>query len=449
MAACPETATRDGAGWTLITRARIRGYKSLRDVEIDLQPLTLIIGPNASGKSNLLDALSLLARMCTKKTVKEAFEDHRGIPFESFYFGDVGLKGVMERPSAQFMIEVDVKLPPDVIDRVRTEIRQLREGLPTRKGGGEGRKIEFEPNLRYSLTVEGLTASGHLRIVDERLEALTQDGKPSQSRVPFIRREGPRLVLRMEGQGHPAYHDIGLDHTLVSTPLYPPHYPHINAFREEVSRWRFYYLEPKSMRAESPLKQVDTLGPYGADLAAFYNTLKAEHPRQFSSLSKSLKMILPTIDRFDVERTAEGFVHLLLEESGVPFSSRVISEGTLRILGLLAIASPVSPLSVVGYEEPENGVNPRRLSVIAQILHQFVRTRKTQVIATSHSPVLPEYFEERSLVVCRKVERATVFEPFKTTLGPLTARHDIERAIDSEDSPTPLFHRILRGDFGG
>ena len=49
----------------MIRRVFIKGYKSLRDVDLILSPLTVIIGPNASGKSNLLDALGLLSRIVT------------------------------------------------------------------------------------------------------------------------------------------------------------------------------------------------------------------------------------------------------------------------------------------------------------------------------------------------------------------------------------------------
>ncbi len=63
----------------MIRRIRIDGYKSLRGVELALRPLTLIIGPNAGGKSNLFDALGLLSRMATRPSLADAFREHRGI----------------------------------------------------------------------------------------------------------------------------------------------------------------------------------------------------------------------------------------------------------------------------------------------------------------------------------------------------------------------------------
>ena len=58
----------------MLKRVHIKGYKSLVDVELCLEPLTVLIGVNASGKSNFLDALQLLAGLATSRTVKQAFD---------------------------------------------------------------------------------------------------------------------------------------------------------------------------------------------------------------------------------------------------------------------------------------------------------------------------------------------------------------------------------------
>ncbi|MCE2464438.1 MAG: AAA family ATPase, partial [Dehalococcoidia bacterium] len=58
----------------MLKRIHIKGYKSLEDLDVTLSPLTLLFGPNAAGKSNFLDALQLLSRMATSRTLREAFE---------------------------------------------------------------------------------------------------------------------------------------------------------------------------------------------------------------------------------------------------------------------------------------------------------------------------------------------------------------------------------------
>ena len=77
----------------MLNRIKIKGYKSLRDVEVRLQPLSVLFGPNAAGKSNFLDALQLLSKIVSSRTLKEAFDPpYRGKPLESFSFGEDGCK---------------------------------------------------------------------------------------------------------------------------------------------------------------------------------------------------------------------------------------------------------------------------------------------------------------------------------------------------------------------
>ncbi len=425
----------------MIRRVRIVGYKSLADTTVELKPLTVVLGPNATGKSNLFDILSLLSRMATHKTLREAFEDHRGLPLEAFYFGEGGLEELRKQSAARFTIETDVELSPQVVDTVERQIRQMQEGASDDAPDRTTRRRVQERLLRYTLTVEIAPATGFLRVADERLVALNADGTESQRRSPFIEKKEGKLRLRLEGQARPREYDLGLDYTLVSQPLYPPHYPHISAFREELARWHFYYLEPDVMRREVPPGEVFNPRRDGGDLAAFFKTLQALNPRQFDALNRSLSVLLPDAEKVELEPTREGLLQLKIIERGIPFPARLISEGTLRILGLLAITSPLAQSTVVGYEEPENGVHPRRLRLIARLL-QDAAEGGMQLLVNTHSPILPNYFDDQVLIVCRRKGRQTEFVPFRAA-GPLTRPLEIETALEE----TPLPERIIRGDF--
>jgi predicted ATPase len=422
----------------MIRRVRIQGYKSLKDIEVELQPLTVIIGPNAAGKSNLFDALGLLSRLVTSQTLGEAFKGHRGAPVEAFFYGPGGLTWLLTQKAATFTIEADVELTSEVIAAVERRIqeKQSSEAEPA------PRRIN-ETRLRYTLTVEMAMDSGHLGVKAERLVALNTDGTEKTSITPFIQPMRNHLYLQVEDQDRSFEYAVDQDHTLVSTPLYPPYHPHATALKEELSRWRFYYLDPETMRTENPLKEAETLGPFGADLAAFYYTLRTRNPQQFQALNRALYLLLPEVQELSVERTPEGLLRLLVLEEKVPFSARVISEGTLRILGLLAITNPLAPTTVIGYEEPENGVHPRRLQLIAELL-QTAATEGKQILVNTHSPKLPEYFEPSFLVVCSKENGATTFVPLQD-LGPIFRAGQIEQALEE----TSLMERVLRGDFGG
>ena len=71
----------------MIKRIHIKNYKSLREVEVSLKPLSVLFGPNAAGKSNFIDSLQLLSRIVNSETLGKAFDPpYRGKPSESFSF---------------------------------------------------------------------------------------------------------------------------------------------------------------------------------------------------------------------------------------------------------------------------------------------------------------------------------------------------------------------------
>ena len=111
----------------MLKRIRIQGYKSLEDVEVRLSQLVVLFGPNAAGKSNLLDALQLLSKLGTSRTLKEAFEPpYRGKPLESFTIGKKGIKGLLEQERLWFSIEADLSLSDAVVASVNRQIQEMR-----------------------------------------------------------------------------------------------------------------------------------------------------------------------------------------------------------------------------------------------------------------------------------------------------------------------------------
>ena len=434
----------------MLTRARIEGYKSLDGVDVRLAPLAVLFGPNAAGKSNFLDALQLLSKLGTSRTVKEAFDPpYRGKPLESFAVGKRGLKGLLEREHLSFSIEVDLKLSDTVVEAVNRQIRDMRRPGADAPPDGEDRPPARvrERDLRYRVEIEMLPASGVLRVTDEYLAALNARGEPTGKRKPFVERQGEKIHLRLEGQAHPTYYDRYLDRTILSMPHYPPHYPHLVAARRELESWLFFYFEPRErMRAANPVKEVRHIGPMGEELAAFLRTLRALEPRQFAAIEKALRVVMPNIEGIEVDVSDLGEAELRLREDGVAIPARVLSEGTLRLLGLLALSGIREGPALVGFEEPENGVHPRRIQLIAELLKTRASLGATQYIVTTHSPVLPDLLPDDSLLAVRRTGRRTRVDPF-SAWGPLGRGGDIGCAMDHGQEPLPVSQRILRGDF--
>lgn len=434
----------------MLTRIKIEGYKSLRNLEVRLKPLSVLFGPNAVGKSNFLDALQLLSKLVSSRTLKEAFEPpYRGKPLESFSFPEAGIKGLLAQDRLCFSIEVDFSLSDAVVESVNRQIRDMRRSseVPNTDSDNTVGPVR-ERSLRYRIDVEMLPRSGILRVADEYLAALNSKGEPTGKREPFLSRKDKRLHLRLEGQAHPTYLDRYLDHSVLSLPHYAPHYPHMVAARQELASLLFFYFEPRErMRAANPVKEVRHIGLMGEELPAYLNTLKALEPRQFAAIEKALKTILPRIEGIEVGVNDLGEVELRLREGGIDVPARVLSEGTLRVLGMLALTGAKDPPSLVGFEEPENGIHPRRIELVAELLKTRAKLGQTQYIATTHSPLLPDLISDESLFVVSYGAEGTRIEPF-SSWGPLGRTRDIAHALtDQAEQHLSVSERMLRGDF--
>ncbi len=434
----------------MLKRIHIQGYKSLEDVEVSLSQLVVLFGPNGAGKSNLLDALQLLSKLGTSRTLKDAFDPpYRGKPLESFTMGQKGIKGLLEQERLSFSIEADLSLSDAVINAVNRQIQEMRRS----HGGVEYRERSKHPtyvrerDLRYRIEIEMLPKYGIMQVVDEYLAALNASGEPTGRRKPFLEQQGESILLRHEGQGHYTHYKRYLDYSILSMPLYQPHYPHLTAARRELESWLFFYFEPRErMRAANPVKEVRHIGLMGEELAAFLNTMKATDAGQFRGIEKALHALMPDIDGIEAEVNDLGEVELHLKEDGVALPARILSEGTLRMLGLLALTGVAEAPALVGFEEPENGIHPRRIQLIADFLKTQETLRQTQYIVTTHSPILLDLLSDSSLFVMNRIDRKTRIEPF-STWGPLGRRDRINQALSDKQETLSVSERILRGDF--
>lgn len=140
------------------------------------------------------------------------------------------------------------------------------------------------------------------------------------------------------------------------------------------------------MRAAAPPREVPDIGVNGEHLAPFLYGLKTRNGPAFEAVHRALKSVIPAIGSLDVDLdTKRGTLDIQIEQDGTTFSSRVVSEGTLRVLALCAIAVTARS-GLVAFEEPENGVQPQRLDRIAELLASVTRRGSAQLVVTTHSP---------------------------------------------------------------
>ena len=294
-----------------------------------------------------------------------------------------------------------------------------------------------------------LPRSGILRVSDEYLAALNYKGEPTGRRKPFIERQGEKDSSSVGRDKHTPHTTIDTwDYSILSMPHYPPHYPHLVAARRELENWLFFYFEPRErMRAANPVKDVRHIGLMGEELASFLNTLKSLAPNQFEAVEKALHALMPNIEGIEVEVSDLGEVELRLKEGGVAIPARVLSEGTLRMLGLLALdrsQGAPGPGWVRGtgkWRSPAPCPVDRGISEDTRELDEHPVHRHNPLT----DPARSGGRQDHCLSCDARTERPGSTR--SSTWGPLWQRRDIDKAMDDSREGLPISQRILRGDF--
>ncbi len=213
------------------------------------------------------------------------------------------------------------------------------------------------------------------------------------------------------------------------------------------------------MREEQGPREVEDIGVTGEWLAPFLYRLKQSdvHRKRFDAIRRTLRSVVPSISEIDVELDKQGTLDIKVIQEGIAYSSRVISEGTLRILALCAIAVNPWHTSLIAFEEPENGVHPGRIQLIAQLLASVVKEEGRQIVVTTHSPSLVgeivrlqrEGIEGISLQVCKRRDGGTVIERFDSK--ELYDDVAIQKGLADPDSPDAVMveRMLTRGWLDG
>ena len=407
----------------MLNQLRIRGFKSLADCTVAFPRLTVLFGPNAAGKSNLLDAVQALSRIGTSRTLSDALsEPIRGYPIEAFACPPGGLSALLSQPLSRFTLETDL---------------------------GVGKE-----SYRYRAEVTIEPGSGALTCTDEYLCALTARGDVKGN--PAIEKVDKQFRIRRKSKpAHPRYEPVGLNHSLLSDPrLGGVEYRSIERCRNELSGWRAYYLDPRvAMRASRPPADVQDIGVLGEYIAPFLYRLRADRPKHFDALKRTLRTLIPSVEDLAVDLDKRrGTLDILIRQAGRDFSSRIISEGTLRVLALCAIGVNPWSGSVLAFEEPENGVHPRRLELIVELLCSLALEQSKQLIVTTHSPLLCDAVLKRArtcpndivLLGVRQGPAGTEILPFNPP-DPLFQESEVAQALTTGTEDGLFEALIMRG----
>ena len=342
----------------------------------ELQPLNVLIGPNGSGKSNIIEALELLH--ATPTSFAAAIRDGGGA--EEWLW-----KGSDHRHRAATM---------DVV---------LSTGTPTHRP------------LRYRL--EFTAVLGRVEVLDEAIEeTVAQPGEYDVSFYYRFQRGSPAINIKdTEGTGFVQRHlqreTLLPDQSILAQRKDPDMYPEITWLGEHFGamqtfrEWTFGRY-PSLRQPQAADLPEDRLLPDASNLALVLNQIEHRDGRRLDDL---LKRFFPRFERMST-LTSGGTVQFYMHETGfgAPIPATRLSDGTIRFIAILATLLSPSPPPLVCIEEPELGLHPDAVALLADLLVEA--STRMQLVVTTHSDALISELtnQPEAVITCERPGAGTV-----------------------------------------
>ncbi len=350
----------------MIQHFRVQNYKALRDVSLNLLPMSVLIGPNDSGKTSITEALAALCRS-VDHPLHEAFLG----PWEG---NALVWQGAPDEPVA-FEAVIASGLE-------RIEYRLACRFAP------RGRKVAWERE-----TARTENRSVDLPRYSDTCSVVQQSAATGQSHFS----EEVRLASKAIHDALSGVHYYRWDPRFLALPVAP-------------DTRRRYRMEATGFGLALCLDEI-----LGFDRARF-DELEQRFRAIFPQV-KSIKLVSETAYKSPPEDAREvpmlqpsdgKGVYLQLTTGGL-VSAAQISDGMLLILAYLTVLHLPQPPRLILIEEPENGIHPKRLQDVLTIVRGLVEEqRHTQVVLTTHSPYVVDLFVPEEVHLCRKQEDGTV-----------------------------------------
>jgi predicted ATPase len=352
-----------------VRRVALRNYKSIASCNVELLPLTFLVGANGSGKSNFLDALRFVAD-ALRTTLDHAIRDRGGV-------------NQVRRRSAghptNFEIAIDFT-------------------LPSGDAGHYSFRVAAQPRGAYEVQAEECWVKT-LAVPSKESRFSVRDGQVTglTSPAPLVARD--RLYL-VSASGLPEF-----------KPVF-----------ESLSHMGFYNLNPDQIRDLQQPDAGELLARDGSNLCSVLDRLATDDPGTKQRIETYLGAVVPGLQGVDVKNVGpKESLEFRQRVAGSPspwrFPTANMSDGTLRALGILVAlfqrgGSADTRVPFVGIEEPEVALHPAAAGVLLDALRDA--SQETQVIVTSHSPDLLDDDEIESSSIL-----AVISEDGVTKIGPL------------------------------
>jgi predicted ATPase len=398
----------------MLTRIEIDGFKTFENFELNLRPFTAVVGPNASGKSNLFDAIRFIS-LLSQQDIRTSMMELRGEPQELFRV-----------------------TPTKTFDRMRFAVEVLlnRDGKDPfgTAYSLKSQRIRYELELHLKKDDRGFPVG--IFVQHETCTAIKKKDdssdfikalkwvKYSGGLAPFIRmkEEGGEasrngIEIRQDGEmkrGKPVTLPANeASRTALST-VSTAEFPHLYALRELLSSTNFLEINPTAARKPSDRYESRTLKPDASNLSAVLARLQqetrsdSEPDGALADIASDLSSLITSVRgiRVNNDTEAKDYSFSLRLADDLNFSSRVISDGTLRLLALLTILNDPKRRGVLCFEEPENGVHEGRIAQLVKLLRTSTdlgslepKRPLFQIVINTHSPTVMHNLMDNEIVL--------------------------------------------------
>jgi len=340
----------------------IVNYRSLRDVSVQLGPINVLVGPNAAGKSNLLDVLAFLGH-AAGSDLQPALERRGG-------FDRVRFRG---RPKGNGFITIGLEAQlttfssEGALDEYTLRFGIRRGGIQRteefwfKRTSGRGRRI-------------GLAGS-KLEVEDQGRESRSQEVDSSVLGLALIQRLG---------------RDAGRDQVIELT--------------DALESFRVFEVDVPAARLPARRVAGQRLANDASNLASFLVDLAESDADVWAELVSDARHLVPGLENIQlvpVGGSAKGVV-VELEERGLSGTTALAeaSFGTVRALALLALLYDPDPPRITCIEEIDHGLHPYALDRIVDLLREA--SSRTQFVIATHSPVFVNRLRADELIVCER-----------------------------------------------
>ncbi len=346
-----------------LTSVKIQGYRPFRNFEAPLEALEIIVGANGAGKSSLFEFLKFLR--------DSLYQD---IPPE-IVPGSIGQR-IFHIPGPekfQWNIEIDT-----------------------------GRPI----GMRYLGELMG--PIGRTQVSYERVESSQPFSDKYSNPYIYMDLQGNKGVVQNPDTKKFANQEIALKrhNQLALSAMTNPALEALYDLREYIRTWRFYSsfnIANDKIRKSVPLEQEPVLHEDAGNLSSVLFSLMTEHRPAFDELQQHLRSVIPGFKGLTVKaRGGPGEVIAYWQESGIDqeLSLADLSDGILRLICWICLCVQPNPPSLICIDEPDQGVHPRTLPVLAGLFQKA--SERTQILLATHASYFLTQFNLSQIAVLRK-----------------------------------------------